>query len=65
MSRYYFVRRYRQRFGQSPIADLRRMRVELARELIESTDLPFYTIAERSGFSTVITCRGTFGVAMA
>ncbi|MEV5505753.1 GlxA family transcriptional regulator [Streptomyces orinoci] len=57
MSRRTFTRRFRAEVGLSPGAWLTAQRVELARQLLESTDLPVSRIAERSGFGTDATLR--------
>ncbi|GJF30596.1 AraC family transcriptional regulator [Kitasatospora sp. NE20-6] len=57
MSRRTFTRRFRAEVGLSPGQWLTRQRVDLARELLESSDLPVDRIAERAGFGTDATLR--------
>ena len=52
MSKYHFVRRYRAVSGRTPMEDVRALRVEFAREMILTTDLPLKTIAPRAGISS-------------
>ncbi|MBA9002099.1 GlxA family transcriptional regulator [Thermomonospora cellulosilytica] len=47
-----FTRRFREEVGMSPGQWLGHQRVELARHLLETTDLPVDRIAERAGFGT-------------
>ncbi|GAA4405085.1 GlxA family transcriptional regulator [Tsukamurella soli] len=47
-----FNRRFREETGQSPGAWILRQRVDLARELLETTDLPVDEIALRSGLGS-------------
>ncbi|MGD1277419.1 MAG: XylR family transcriptional regulator [Tepidisphaeraceae bacterium] len=44
-------RRFRQVLGRSPLEEIRRVRLEIARELLATTDLPMPLVARRSGFS--------------
>lgn len=48
-SRYAFVREYARRAGRTPMADIRRMRLERARELLLLSDLPPKAVAARTG----------------
>ncbi|MFE5330318.1 GlxA family transcriptional regulator [Embleya sp. NPDC056575] len=57
MSRRTFTRRFRAEVGQSPGQWLTRQRVDLARELLETSDLPVSRIAERAGFGTDVSLR--------
>jgi transcriptional regulator GlxA family with amidase domain len=57
MSRRTFTRRFREEVGLSPGQWLTRQRVELARELLEATDLPVDTVANRAGFGTAAALR--------
>ena len=50
MSRAHFIRTYHESSGQTPMADLRRLRVEHARELLITTNQPLKAIARASGF---------------
>lgn len=52
MSRRTFTRRFRAEVGLSPGQWLTQQRVELARQLLESSDLPVSRVAERAGFGT-------------
>jgi transcriptional regulator GlxA family with amidase domain len=51
------TRRFREETGQSPLGWLLRRRVERARELLESTDLPVGRIADEVGFGTATALR--------
>lgn len=57
MSRRTFTRRFRAEVGLSPGQWLTQQRVDLARHLLESSDLPVSRIAERAGFGTDATLR--------
>ncbi|MBA2894181.1 GlxA family transcriptional regulator [Nonomuraea soli] len=57
MSRRTFTRRFREEVGLSPGQWLTTQRVELARHLLESTDLPVDTVASRAGFGTSASLR--------
>ncbi|MEV0588723.1 helix-turn-helix domain-containing protein [Nonomuraea sp. NPDC050310] len=52
-----FTRRFRQESGLSPAQWLIRQRVEHARHLLESTDLPVDQVARRCGFATAVSLR--------
>lgn len=52
MSARTFNRRFREQTGASPGAWVQRRRIEHARELLESSDLPIDEVAQRSGFGT-------------
>jgi len=52
-----FTRRFRDEVGVSPGRWLNGQRVERARHLLESTDLPIDAVAERSGFGTSASLR--------
>jgi AraC-like DNA-binding protein len=52
LSRFYFVRTYRRLTGQSPMKDVRRLRLEYARDLIITTKLPLKEIAIKAGLGT-------------
>ncbi len=52
LSRRSLERRFRDQFDRSVLDEIRRRRVELAKELLSRTDLSMALIAERSGFST-------------
>jgi transcriptional regulator GlxA family with amidase domain len=52
-----FTRRFREETGVSPAQWLLRQRVEEARRLLETTDLPVDRVAERAGFGTATSMR--------
>ncbi|GAA2125849.1 GlxA family transcriptional regulator [Actinomadura napierensis] len=52
-----FSRRFREETGMTPGQWLARQRVDLARRLLETTDLPVDRIAERAGFGTSASLR--------
>jgi transcriptional regulator GlxA family with amidase domain len=52
-----FTRRFREETGLSPARWLLRQRVEEARRLLETTDLPVDRVAERAGFGTATSMR--------
>jgi transcriptional regulator GlxA family with amidase domain len=52
-----FSRRFRDEAGMTPGQWLARQRVDLARRLLETTDLPVDRIAERAGFGTSASLR--------
>ena len=47
----YFCRRYKQLTGITPMQELKRLRIRVALNLIQGTDLPLKVIASRCGFS--------------
>ena len=49
MSKFHFVRHYRKLTGRTPMEDVRALRVEYARNLLLTTDLPLKVIAEKAG----------------
>ena len=51
LSRSYFCRFFKQRAGITPMAEVRRIRVRAAIDLIGETNLPLRTIAARVGFA--------------
>lgn len=51
MSKFHFVRTYKQLCGRTPMDDVRRLRVEAARDLLLTTDLPLKSIAPRVGMA--------------
>ncbi len=57
MSRRTFTRRFRDEVGLSPGQWLTRQRVEVARDLLETTDLPVDVVAGRAGFGTAAAMR--------
>lgn len=60
MSRRTFTRRFRARFGTSPLQWLLDQRTLLAQRLLETTDLPVETVAHRSGFGSAVSLRAHF-----
>lgn len=61
MSRRTFTRRFRDEVGTSPGQWLTGQRVELARHLLEATDLPVDHVATRAGFGSATSLRQHFG----
>ncbi len=59
-SRYHFLREYRRLTGQTPMADVRRMRADYARDLILTTSMPLKEIAPASGLSNEYALSRTF-----
>ncbi len=58
LSKFHFLRKYRQLAGVSPADDVRRIRLSFAKDLLISTDEPLKSIAEKSGLSNETTlCR--------
>jgi LacI family transcriptional regulator len=53
ISRSSLERRFRARLGRSPGQELRRVRLEAARDLLAKTDLPLVDIAVRTGFEYI------------
>jgi len=51
MSRYHFIRQYKAVSGRTPMADVRLLRIEAAKRLIITTDMPLGAVAERVGIS--------------
>ncbi len=49
MSKYHFLRKYKALTGRTPIEDLRIIRIEYARNLILTTNLPLKVIAPKAG----------------
>ncbi len=54
------VRRFQQATGESPIAYLQKLRVDTAKQLLETTDLSFELIVERVGYTDTSTFRRLF-----
>ncbi len=50
LSKYHFLRRYKQESGSTPVADIRLIRVNAARDLLLTTRLPLKAIAAQCGF---------------
>jgi len=59
-----FARRFQAETGTSPLRWLIGQRVEHARRLLESTDLPVEHVAERAGFGTAVAMRQHFARAV-
>lgn len=59
-----FNRRFRDEVGTTPMSWLTRQRVELARELLEETDLPVDQVAVRTGLGTAANLRQHFHAAL-
>lgn len=53
ISRRQLEKRFRTVLGRSPAAEIRRVRIEKAKHLMDTTNLPLSRIAERSGFVDV------------
>jgi transcriptional regulator GlxA family with amidase domain len=60
MSRRTFDRRFREKFGSSPLQWVLHQRILRAQRLLETTDLPIDEVARRSGFATGVTLRPHF-----
>ena len=60
-----FIRRFRAETGLPPGRWLHAQRVQAARRLLETTDLPLEAVAHRCGFGTAATLRVHFGRALA
>ncbi|MFI6528888.1 GlxA family transcriptional regulator [Streptomyces uncialis] len=60
MSVRHFTRRFRDEVGTTPMNWLIRQRVELARELLEESDLPVDQVAARTGLGTAANLRKHF-----
>ncbi|MFD4668590.1 GlxA family transcriptional regulator [Lentzea sp. NPDC058450] len=54
------TRRFREQTGTTPLDWLGRQRLQLARELLETTDLPVPVVAERSGHGSATALRAHF-----
>jgi transcriptional regulator GlxA family with amidase domain len=57
MSRRSFTRHFRGEVGTSPGQWLTQQRIEMARHLLETTNLPVDRVAERAGFGTATSLR--------
>jgi AraC-like DNA-binding protein len=53
LSRYHFIRAYRKSTGRTPMADVRHIRLDRARDLILTTSLPLKEVARRVGLGDV------------
>ncbi len=51
LSKYHFLRRYKGLTGLSPMQDVRRIRLEVARDLLLTSDLPLKAVAPRVGLA--------------
>lgn len=60
MSERSFTRHYRKLVGKTPARAIEAIRVEAARDLLSTTNLPIKLIAERCGFGTEDTMRRSF-----
>jgi AraC family transcriptional activator FtrA len=60
MSERTFLRRFKESTGTSPIAWLERERMNRARELLESADLPLADVATQCGYQSLETFRAAF-----
>ena len=60
MSRRNFVRAFRRETGMTPIEYVEAIRVEMARGLLEETNLPLQRVALRSGFANTERLRRAF-----
>lgn len=54
-------RRFRQHLGRTPLEEIRRVRVEAARKLLSTTQLPLVDVARRSGFTNAALLSVAFG----
>jgi len=63
VTREHFIRAFSERFGQTPGAMLRQLRLEHARTMLEATELPVAAVAAASGFSSATTFCRAFRVA--
>lgn len=52
MARSSLERRFQQEFNRSPLDEIRRLRINKARQLLAETDLPIQLIAEACGYAT-------------
>jgi AraC-like DNA-binding protein len=52
LSKFHFLRTYRQLTGRTPMEDVRRMRLEATRDLLLTTGLPLKAIAPRVGIES-------------
>ncbi|TVP81901.1 MAG: AraC family transcriptional regulator [Puniceicoccaceae bacterium] len=59
-SRFHFVRRYKQLTGITPMADLKRIRTDYAREQILSSNLSLKEVAQVAGFADEYTLSRSF-----
>ncbi|MEU6466117.1 helix-turn-helix domain-containing protein [Streptomyces sp. NPDC046976] len=59
-----FTRRFRDEVGMTPVQWLTAQRLELAKQLLETTDLPIDLIAHRAGFGTANSLRAHMRTAL-
>ncbi len=52
LSRWHYIRSYRRQVGRTPMADVRRERLDAARDLLLTTELPLKEIARRCGLGS-------------
>jgi transcriptional regulator GlxA family with amidase domain len=64
MSRRTFIRTFRASTGATPAAWVRSRRLDEARRLLESTDLPVDQVAGACGFGSAVTLRQSFAAAL-
>lgn len=60
MSPFHFARRFKQAVGQPPHAYITHVRLERAKNLLASTDLPLAMVATRVGYRTQAHFTGVF-----
>ena len=63
LSRRTFIRAFRAATGATPAVWVRRQRLDEARRLLESTDLPIDQVAATCGFGSTVTLRQSFAAA--
>jgi transcriptional regulator GlxA family with amidase domain len=63
MSRRTFIRAFRASTGTTPAAWVRSRRLDKARQLLESTDVPVDQVADLCGFGSAVTLRQSFAAA--
>ena len=62
MSRYHYIRLYRRQTGHTPMAEVRRLRLDSARDLLMATALPIKEIARRCGLGNAQSFSRVFSV---
>jgi len=50
VNRRFLERRFKDHLGRTPLQEIRRVRIEKAKELLSGTDMSMPTVAKRSGF---------------
>ncbi len=63
VTREHFIRAFSERYGETPGAMLRRLRLEHARTMLQATELPIAEVAGASGFASATTFCRAFRVA--